>query len=494
MRSAASWFGSRKTLGAASIPATAPSTAASPQPSAEHPRDADADEPRLGRVDRGGAHREPDLRELEEQPEHDDGREQDARSCRCPGARSRRRRSRSCRVGNGLSTARTSPDQINVTSPLITSSRPIVTITTRSTEPRSFGRITTWWIAEPADERERERDRERRPVRPAVVRRQRPGDVGRERRHLALGEVDDPGRAVDQHERERERAVDRRPRRARDDLLHEVGHPSSPGSSGGRTRSRAARRSTPRPRRARPRARTRSTAASSAIRASCSTTSTVSPSCSFSSRTMRKISRTTIGASPSDGSSSISSRGRAISARASASICCSPPESVPAGWLRALGDPREPLGHPLDVRLELAVAPRVARRAAGSRSTVSSVNVPRPSGTCAIPARRDGLRPAAERLARERDLARAPHRAGDRAQRRRLAGAVRAEHGDDLALGDLERDAAQRLHRPVARLDALELEQRVTASLSSGSRGRPRSRPGRPAPPRAGPPRSCGRS
>ena len=45
------------------------------------------------------------------------------------------------------------------------------------------------------------------------------------------------------------------------------------------------------------------------MRASCSTTSTVSPSCSFSSRTMRKISRTTIGASPSDGSSSSSSRG-----------------------------------------------------------------------------------------------------------------------------------------------------------------------------------------
>ena len=46
--------------------------------------------------------------------------------------------------GNGLSTARTSPDQISCASPLIRISKPIVTITTRSTEPRSFGRITSW--------------------------------------------------------------------------------------------------------------------------------------------------------------------------------------------------------------------------------------------------------------------------------------------------------------------------------------------------------------
>ncbi len=53
------------------------------------------------------------------------------------------------RVGNGLSTARTSPDQIIMISPLMKSSRPIVTITTRSTEPFSFGRITPWWMPTP---------------------------------------------------------------------------------------------------------------------------------------------------------------------------------------------------------------------------------------------------------------------------------------------------------------------------------------------------------
>ena len=41
-----------------------------------------------------------------------------------------------------------------------------------------------------------------------------------------------------------------------------------------------------------------------------------------------------MGASPMEGSSSSSTRGRAISARPMASICCSPPERVPASCLR----------------------------------------------------------------------------------------------------------------------------------------------------------------
>ena len=47
-----------------------------------------------------------------------------------------------------------------------------------------------------------------------------------------------------------------------------------------------------------------------------------------------EISCTTSGARPNDGSSSSSRRGRSISAREIASICCSPPESVPACWRR----------------------------------------------------------------------------------------------------------------------------------------------------------------
>ena len=43
---------------------------------------------------------------------------------------------------------------------------------------------------------------------------------------------------------------------------------------------------------------------------------------------------TRAGDSPIDGSSISSSRGRDISARPIATICCSPPDSVPASWLR----------------------------------------------------------------------------------------------------------------------------------------------------------------
>ena len=49
---------------------------------------------------------------------------------------------------------------------------------------------------------------------------------------------------------------------------------------------------------------------------------------------MSKIWLTISGASPIEGSSIITSWGRAMSARAMASICCSPPERVPPCCLR----------------------------------------------------------------------------------------------------------------------------------------------------------------
>src|SRR5262249_61232919 len=48
--------------------------------------------------------------------------------------------------------------------------------------------------------------------------------------------------------------------------------------------------------------------------------------------TAANICREISGARPSEGSSSSRSRGRPIKARAIASICCSPPESVPPRW------------------------------------------------------------------------------------------------------------------------------------------------------------------
>ena len=108
--------------------------------------------------------------------------------------------------------------------------------------------------------------------------------------------------------------------------------------------------------------------------------------------------------------------------------------------------------------LRLALAPRVGAEPRFS-VTVSSVNVPRPSGTCAIPARATASGPPRSGLPANVIRARAADGAGDRAQRRRLPGAVRAEHGDDRPLGHLERDAVERLDGPVARLDVVELEQ-----------------------------------
>ena len=147
-------FGSRNRLGAASIPAIGAEHGGEPPAEREHPGHAHADEPGLRRVDRGGAHREPDLRVLEQEPEATTVASTTAIvpmswiEIATPPISI-------VRVGNGLCTARTSPDQIRMTSPLIASSRPIVTITTRSTEPFSFGRMTPWWIADAADERGR---------------------------------------------------------------------------------------------------------------------------------------------------------------------------------------------------------------------------------------------------------------------------------------------------------------------------------------------------
>lgn len=74
-------------------------------------------------------------------------------------------------------------------------------------------------------------------------------------------------------------------------------------------------------------------ASDSAWVAFCSTSSTVVP-CSLISLMIEKINAISFGARPIDGSSSSSNRGRLISARPIASICCSPPDRVPPACLR----------------------------------------------------------------------------------------------------------------------------------------------------------------
>jgi hypothetical protein len=68
-------------------------------------------------------------------------------------------------------------------------------------------------------------------------------------------------------------------------------------------------------------------------------------------------------------------------------------------------------------------------------------------------------RRAGEILALELDPARGERQqAADRLQRRRLAGAVRADERDELAFADLERDVAERRRLAIGDSDALKPE------------------------------------
>ena len=75
---------------------------------------------------------------------------------------------------------------------------------------------------------------------------------------------------------------------------------------------------------------------------------------------------TRIGASPTEGSSTRRIFGASISARPSASICCSPPDIEPASWRAALGKPRE--GLEADREIAGQLAPR--GRAVGAEQQV----------------------------------------------------------------------------------------------------------------------------
>ena len=96
-----------------------------------------------------------------------------------------------------------------------------------------------------------------------------------------------------------------------------------------------------------------------------------------------KISRTTSGARPSDGSSIIMSFGRAMSARPTASICCSPPESVPpACHERSRRRGKRSYTHWISP--EMSSLRRYAPTLRFSR-TVRSGKMCRPSGTSVMP-------------------------------------------------------------------------------------------------------------
>ena len=83
----------------------------------------------------------------------------------------------------------------------------------------------------------------------------------------------------------------------------------------------------------------------------------------------------------------------------------------------------------------------------------------RPSGTSATPARATSSgAPRSGRAVQEDLAARERHDAHDREQRRRLAGAVRADQPDDLAAVEREAEVPHRGHGAVADLDRPQLE------------------------------------
>ena len=117
---------------------------------------------------------------------------------------------------------------------------------------------------------------------------------------------------------------------------------------------------------------------------------------------------------------------------------------------------------------------RASRPPAGSRATVSDGNTPWPPGTWVTPQRGDLVRRRVGDVAAvedDRALVGLDH-AADGLEQRRLAGAVRAEQRDDLALVDLEVDVEEHLHVAV-----VDLRARGTAAASPGPGGARRGPP-----------------
>ena len=236
----------------------------------------------------------------------------------------------------------------------------------------------------------------------------------------------------------------------------------------------------------------------SASRASCSTSRMVTP-CARSSSSAEKISAMTSGARPSDGSSSSSSRGsRHERATDGEHLLLAARERL-GRLVRALlqhreerVDPRQgPGGHGAPVAAG-AVGAELEVLAHGHRAEQQP----------ALGHERQAL--AHEALGPRRGDAGAavgdrPRADGDEAddglEQRRLAGAVRADDGDELALADGEVDVVQHLGVAVAGPDRRELEQRggVRHRRPPRRRGRRRSPPGPSGSCAAAPPRSCGR-
>ena len=110
--------------------------------------------------------------------------------------------------------------------------------------------------------------------------------------------------------------------------------------------------------------------------------------CLLISTIVSKMRSTKIGARPIDGSSSMSSLGRAMSARPIAHICCSPPDIVPAFWARRSASRGKSVKTRADVLLDRRPVGALERAHLEVLRTVIRGKSFRPSGDCEMPASR----------------------------------------------------------------------------------------------------------
>ena len=202
-----------------------------------------------------------------------------------------------------------------------------------------------------------EGDHEREPVRDAVLDGEQ-RDVRGEHPHRALRVVDHARGPPDHHQRERDGRVHEAVGDAVDGEDEERSHLRSRGTRGAaRRRRRGARRG-----RAPPpcpaRCTTASSATDSALRAFCSMSSTARWRSRDRVRSRAMICASTAACSPSEGSSSRSTRGRDASARPMESIWRSPPERLAAcTWRRASSGGNSSYASSMASALVGAVAP-----------------------------------------------------------------------------------------------------------------------------------------
>ncbi len=202
-------------------------------------------------------------------------------------------------------------------------------------------------------------------------------------------------------------------------------------------------------------------ASASARRAFCSTITIDDPERRGSRASFSKTRSIAIGERPADGSSRRSSRGRATSARASATSFRWPPESEPARWrLRSASS-----GNTSSTR---AISARRSARGSTSAPTCrfSAMRQAREDvlhlrdEVHAAPREQVGtLSRHVDALEADRAAARA-HESVDGLEQGRLPRAVRPDDRDDLLCVGVEVDAAQDERVVVAGLEPVHLEER----------------------------------